>query len=172
MAEYAVHLEGVAADAANPELKPEERRVAFPGPAADPLIERAAVEGYEIEGPTLAEKKAALLDQVHAAERAALERLIPPNKLRHWQFREQEIRAADHGRYPSDGTLTFADKLAEVDRTRPAEDTAFLADFQSRKDTQQQVMKAAAKLEHDIDDLTEDTVDAFKISGVFLGDAK
>jgi hypothetical protein len=143
MREYQAHLEGVRADAENHDLKPEDRRVAFPPPMADPLIERAAAEGYEIEGPSLAEKKAALFAEVRRMESEALQAIIPPAKARHWEFRVQEILAAHAPRIPT------------------GDDGAFVDDIRSRKAKQTAMQRHFAKIEHDIADLTEETIDGW-----------
>ena len=175
--EYYRHLAGVEADKVNPNLKADERRVAFPGPSEHPLIESAirpnvycelpdqaaiAIADYEITGPTLAEKKAALTAQVHKQEAEAIEAVFPLAKRRHWQFREQDIRAADHARIANHPTRVDdpAKFLAEC---RPAEDTQFLADQTARTEKMNAIQRHSARLEHDIADLTDETVDGFKI---------
>lgn len=143
MREYAAHLEGVRADADDEALAPHERRMAFPAPSADPLVERAVAEGYEFEGPTLAEKKAALFAEVRRMETEALAAVVPPAKARHWQFMCFDARAR-------------LDKGLATD-----EDDAALTAEVERAQRQTLINRRAAKIEHDIDDLTDETVDAF-----------
>ena len=139
--EYRAHLRGVAEDAENPELKPEDRRVAFPGPDAHNLVKSAItldgatdqyVPDYELVGPPLAEKKQALFAQVTQMENDAIEANIPAAKRRHWQFVVQ--------------------------------DGGYLPDWQDRVAKQEAIQRWAAKLHADIYDLTEATVDAFVIA--------
>lgn len=152
MAEYNLHLEGVRIDAANLDMKPEDRRIAFPAPSADALIEQAAAEGYEFEGPSLAEKKAALFAAVTRMEEVALQSVIPPAKARHLQYREHDIRAKQAANFAATATYTV---------TIGDEDSVFLQEMDAKRAKQAAIQRAAAKLEHDIDDLTEATVDAF-----------
>lgn len=146
MREYNAHLEGVRADAENEVLAPEDRRVAFPPPYVDPLIMQAASEGYEIIGPSLDEKKAALFAEVKRMESEALQAIIPPAKARHWDFRVREILAAHAPRIPT------------------GDDGAFVDDIRDRRAKQIEVQRHCAKLEHDIDDLTDETIDSFVIA--------
>jgi hypothetical protein len=152
MREYSLHLEGVKIDAANPDLKPEDRRVAFPPPSADPLIEQAAAEGYEFAGPTLDEKKQALLDEVRRIERETVERAFPVAKRRHWQYREQDI------------LQRRSREISKITLPQDADDDNFLADQTERKVKVDVVQRWAAKHEHDISDLTDDTVDHYAIA--------
>lgn len=158
LVEYYKHLDGVRADAANPDLKPDERRVAFPPPTMDVLIENAirreeqpdgsikAVIDYAFVGLSLAEKKAALLAEKKAAlfarvrkmEQEAIEANIPAAKRRHWQF-----LAADQ----------ISDGYSEV-----------VGSYYDRLKKEVAIQRWAAKLEHDIADLTEATVDHFEIA--------
>jgi hypothetical protein len=167
MREYNQHLEGVKADAANPDLKPEDRRVAFPPPSADPLVEQAVAEGYEFAGPTLDEKKQALFAEVKRLETEAIERILPVAKRRHWEFRERDIHAEDRARIAAE-----PQRIEDVESYnrdwRGAEKTEFLAAQQARHAKLQDVMRWAAKHEHDIADLTDETVDQYVISGEFV----
>ncbi|MHB8272829.1 hypothetical protein [Bradyrhizobium sp.] len=169
--EYKTHLQGVAADAADPDLKPEERRVAFPPPSEERLVEHAAVEGYEFEGPTLDEKKAALFAEVRRLETEGLQAVIPPAKARHWQFREQDIRAADHNRLLAASDDDKKDPAKFIRGTRPVDDDRFMREHAARQDRSAAIQRHAAKHEHDIADLTEDTVDGYVIGGYVIGGA-
>jgi len=177
--EYYRHLAGVEADKVNPNLEADERRVAFPGPSEHPLIESAirpnvycelpdqaaiAIADYEITGPTLAEKKAALTAQVHKQEAEAIEAVFPAAKRRHWQFREQDIRAADHMRASNHPTRIEPDQMdAFLRSARMTGENMFLDDMNARRAKVDAIQRRAAKLEHGIADLTDDTVDGFKI---------
>lgn len=160
VAEYNVHLKGVEADAKNEDLKPEERRVAFPPPDHHPLVKAAAEEGYEIVGPSLDEKKAALFAEVRRMESEALQSIIPPAKARHWAFHEADIRAKRHAamvRTAEGQGQTFTIIVGDGD-------DLFMQDMEARRARQVVASRYAAKLEHDIDDLTDETVDSFAIA--------
>lgn len=170
MNEYRKHLRGVAEDAENPNLKPDERRVAFPGPDAPNLIKSAVtldgatdqyVPDYEFVGPPLAERKDALMRRVREIEAAAIEANIPAAKRRHWFFAEIDIRDADAKRFAeTDGDVDY---LTFTNATRAPVDTAFIAAHNERQAKEAAIQRWAAKLEHDIADLTDETIDAFNL---------
>src|SRR4029077_19782444 len=174
LVEYYHHLEGVKIDAANPDLKPEQRRVAFPPPSEDNTVELAIrrerhddgsitpVIDYEVKGPTLTEKKAALTAKARELEAQAHHANVPAAKRRHFQLREADIHANDRARVEAnpervDNAFSF------MAATRDPEDTTFLAEQAARHEKEQAIMRWGAKLEHDIEDLTEATIDAFMI---------
>jgi hypothetical protein len=170
--EYRAHLRGVEEDAANLDLKPEDRRVAFPGPHAIDAVRDAIVFNglsdkyvpyYELIGPPLAEKKQTLFAQVTEMENAAIEANIPAAKRRHWQYRMQDVLASDHQRL-TETEDTPGDMMAWMRNTRPALDAEFMDDYEARGVKQHAIQRWAAKLHADIDDLTEDTVDAFVVT--------
>lgn len=173
--EYYRHLEGVREDAANPDLSPQDRRVAFPPPSEDDLIEKAIVHetqadgrvtvraDYEVTGPTLTEKKAALAAHAREIEAAAHHANIPAAKRRHFQLRAADIHAADQKRV-EENPERVDNAFAFMTETRDPDDTAFLADQQARSTTEAAIVRWAAKMEHDIEDLTEETVDAFVVA--------
>lgn len=170
--EYAHHLLGVEADKNNPDLAPDERRVAFPAPEAHPLVMNACrqhangdiIADYEILGPTLAERKATLSADVRQRESMLLGNVMPSAKVRHWQFREQDIRAADHMRVSNHVTRIEPDQIdAFLRAARPSDDTAFLEEMKARHEQVAAIQRWAARCEHDIDDLTDETVDGFKV---------
>lgn len=162
MQEYAKHLKGVEEDAQNNDLKPEDRRVAFPPPEAHPLVMQAAREGYVFVGPSLAEKKAALFAEVKRMESEALQAIIPPAKARHWAFQEADIRGADQERYKAQlampNPMPF-DQFSLINR--PLADTTFLKEQADRKARVESAMRSAARLEYSIDNLTEETIDGW-----------
>lgn len=175
LVEYYHHLDGVRADAANPDLEPDEKRVAFPPPHEIDEIEVAirrdqhgggsitAHIDYQIEGPSLEEKKRALTEQVQAAERAAKELNLPAAKRRYYAVREQDIREADHMRIANHPSRVD-DPDVFLRGSRPAEDTAFMDDYYAKLARDRAINRWGAKLEHDIADLTEDNVDAFVVT--------
>lgn len=164
MKEYAAHLEGVKIDAANETLKPAERRVVFPGPSEEPLIERAAHEGYEFTGPTLDEKKAALFAKVRELETEALNSIVPPHKARHWSFVEADARQAHSKRvadfHKSHAAVHFEQN--EIPAMTP-EEADIVREADARRARQQSVQRRAAKHEHDIGELTEETIAGYKL---------
>lgn len=164
MLEYMEHLKGVEADAMNEDIRPEDRRVAFPPPDPGRIIELAAAEGYEIVGPSLDEKKAVLFAEVKRVESEALQAIIPPAKARHWAFQEADIHAADQERYkaqlamPVSNPMPF-DQFSLINR--PLADTTFLKEQADRKALVESAMRSAARLEYSIDNLTEETIDGW-----------
>lgn len=171
MTEYAAHLKGVAEDAVNEALSPNQRRVAFPPPTADERVMRAVrqaedgsyIADYEIAGPSIEERKAALLERVRAEEAKAIAAILPPAKVRHFQFRMADINAADAKRI-ADNPNRIDDIATFLVANRPVGDTAFLADYAARQARVGEVQRWAAKLEHDIDDLTEETIGGFVVT--------
>lgn len=165
MREYTEHLRGVEEDAANPNLKLDDRRVAFPPPSAHPFVEAAVkAGGYELVGPSLEVRKQRLCAQVDAAEREDIAEVMPPRKARYWQMREQDIRTADHMMLSNHPVPIPADEInAFLHAKRSADDTAFLDDQQKRRNAIAAVQRWAAKAHHDIDDLTDETVEAWKL---------
>ena len=166
--EYARHLAGVEEDKNNPDLKPEDRRVAFPAPTHHPLVMSACrqhengeiVGDYQIVGPTLEERKATLIADLRQQAAAMIAKVMPPAKVRHWQYRAQDIHAADQMRVNNHPVKIESDQVqAWLRSVRPAEDTACLDDLNARHETTQRIERWVAKQEHDIDDLTEETID-------------
>lgn len=150
MAEYGEHLKGVEADAANPDLAEDERRVAFPPPDADGLVKRAVAEGYEIVGPSFEVRKQRLLQRVSDAEQAELAKVVAPGKRRYFDLQEQAIRVKQ------------AEEWGRQDGGIDPDDEQFLADQDQRREAWAAVVLWAAKQHHDIEDLTEETVDAWE----------
>lgn len=144
VAEYETHLRGVEEDAANETLKPEERRVAFPPPSEHPTVEAAVkAGGYELVGPSLEVRKQRLCAAVDLMERSGIADVTPDRKRRWFNFRIADIASKD------DDAVTH-------------EDASFLDDQQARAKREMAVRRWAAKQHHDIDDLTEETIDAWK----------
>lgn len=125
---------------------------------------------YEIIPPSLDKRKARLFDQVSTAEREAIHAVLPPGKIRAYQFREQDIRQADQVRYRQAETARVAAKLPDpIDfvkfsaDNRPVADTRFLEEQAAREDQRNEIQRWAANLHSDIEDLTEATVDAWEM---------
>jgi hypothetical protein len=164
-----------------------DRHVAHPRPGAHPLVEAAVNENdvadYEIvdDGPTpeqiLTSKKNNLMNDVSVAEASAIAAISPPlGKQRLLSMRENDIRVAD-GKIMDEiqrpGLLAAAavavgiskpvDTMAEVLRRRPAEDTKFLEEQADRRERTSKINRAAAQMHSDIEDLTLETIDAWKM---------
>jgi hypothetical protein len=155
-------------------------------PTAHPLVETAVNESddaaYEIvdDGPSieqvLAAKKADLLTLVSAAERAAIEAVVPAGKRRLFNLRESDIRNADAacaGKLMSErsgvinsiisatGLSKPFDVAAAVADARSSEDSRHLVDQDDRRKKIEAIERIAAQAHHDIEDLTIDTVDGW-----------
>ncbi|NEU95667.1 hypothetical protein [Bradyrhizobium uaiense] len=139
------------------------RHEPYPAPLAHPDIAASikAITGadgsvtyvpdFEIvnDDPTPAQifaaKKALLLNAVHHAEQEALKQTqLPLGKRRLADLREVDIRGADP-------------------RTIGAADQQHLADQESRRAKVDAIVRAAAQVTSDIEDLTTDNVDTFTI---------
>lgn len=179
LAEYDAHLVKVRADAANPDLADDERHIEFPPPSAPAEVESAIrrtgredgttefAADFEIVGPSLAQKKAKLFDLVSSAERAAINAVVPPGKIRAFQFREADIRKEDQRRYsvavaslPLGSEPDFA---RFCDESRPITDTRFLDEQAAREDQRNEIYRWAAALHSDIEDLTDETADGWEM---------
>jgi hypothetical protein len=178
LAEYLDHLKGVAEDAANPDLADGEKRVAFPAPEAPhPLIHQAIartgagtlVPNYEIVAPPIEVRKQRLMQAVSDAEAAEIAKVTPPGKARYFQMRMQEILRADSERWNAHmqqfagGDGDPPDFVSFVTRTRADEDSRFLDEHEARRKKEEAIRFWAAKAHHDIEDLTEETVDDWQL---------
>lgn len=179
--EYDAHEATVRAHAANDGMKSEDRWVTLavpPAPAAVGFAIRATnhpdgshtyVPNYIIDAEPLDKRKAALTEQVNEAERNAIHAVLPQRKARAHQLREFDIRKEDaaranaeiekqpHPRPPFD-----VEKFNRINR--PAADTEFLDAHAAREATLQKIYRWAANLHSEIEDLTEETVDAFEVN--------
>lgn len=178
--EYDAHEATVRQHAQIEDMPPTERFVSLAIPAApfaevDSAIRRTGREDgsseftadYEIVGPSFEAKKARLFQQVNEAEASALAAVLPQGKVRAYQFREHDIRAADQRGYLgavkqlSPGIhIDFAEF---ADEHRPVDDTRFLEEQAARADRRNEIARHAAQLHHDIEDLTPDTIDAWEM---------
>lgn len=178
------HMARVAADDKK-NVTGIERHVAYPRPAADQLVEHAINENdvpdYQIleDGPTPAEtlrlKKIELLHAVSVAESSAIEMVAPFSKLRGYNFRESDILGADAARLEqmkpgllkkvaaTVGLYSVPDVSAELEKVRPTSDTQHLKDQVSRRQNIEALRRAGAKMHSDIEDLTLDNIDAWKM---------
>lgn len=176
--EYDVHEATVRLHAADPDMKAEDRWVTLAVPQSDldgaiRVTQKADgthdfAADYEIVPPSLDKCKAKLFDQVSTAEREAIHAVLPPGKIRAYQFREQDIRQADQVRYREAETARVAAKLPDpIDfvkfsaDNRPVADTRFLDEQVARDDQRNEIQRWAANLHADIEDLTEATIGAW-----------
>lgn len=183
--EYDAHEITVRAHAADETMKPEDRWVTLAVPQAPAevnaaisrhklLIGRQDVPAtftadYVIDPVFIDKRKAALTEQVNEAECNAIHAVLPQRKVRAHQLREFDIRKADaaranaemekqpHPRPPFD-----VEKFNRINR--PAADTEFLDAHAAREATLQKIYRWAANLHSEIEDLTEETVDAFEVN--------
>jgi hypothetical protein len=167
--EYDEHDAVVRAHAADADMPAAERWVTLAVPQApaevDAAIRRTPREDdtteftadYEIVGPPFETKKSRLFQRVSEAEGVAINGVVPPGKVRAFQFREIDIRKADQVRRDSE--------VASVTKSsRPAADQHFLDEQASREDCRNEIMRHAAQLHSDIEDLTPETIDAWEMT--------
>lgn len=174
---WAAHMQRVATDAGNLKLKPEERHAPYPRPTTHPDVEMSVNENFQPDfviaddGPTedeaLAAKKNELYQLVSAAENAAIDAVEHPAKRRFFGIRRAEIAQADKkageaaARSKSGLDQDGLDKA--IKKARKKEDAEFLAQSDARQSRIDEIIRAAAKMHHDIEDLTIDTVDSWKM---------
>lgn len=168
-----------------------DRHVPYPRPVAPELVDRAVDEDgkpdYEIvdDGPTaeqiLADKKSLLISQIHEAEIAAGEKIVPYAKRRLFMLREAAIRNADidlavelkktkKGRLAKvwDAALgreveSMAVEAADVREQRPRKDTEHLDAQDERRRRFEELAMRAAEATAEVGDLTVDNIDDWKV---------
>lgn len=146
------------------------KHVACKPPVAHPLIESAIdADGnasYEIvdDGPSPEQKlefrKSELEQQLQAAETAAIEAIIPRRQIPLLNLREKDIHAAHQDRLQDRGVIK---NIMSSAPEMPADDKAFVEQQQAQRDKVLAIRRMAAQALADIDDLTADTVDAWKL---------
>jgi hypothetical protein len=126
----------------------------------------------------LAAKKNDLLRSVSIREQEAIAAVLPPGKRRLFNIRENEIRADDAERARTlaedQGLLKSVasavgigrkvDIAADVEKARSADDSNFLQQQADRRSKIEAIERAADKAHHDIEDLTLDNIDAWKMT--------
>lgn len=183
MKNWRAHMARVAADEKAGVIG-IEKHAPYPRPTHHPLVEAAVNENDEVDyvveddGPTPAQileaQKAKLIADVGSAERAAIEAVVPLGKQRSFNIRENDIRVADAKFAPPKRSLLEAAKTsvglapkvditAEIEKARPPADTQFLADQQARRTKVEMILRAGAVMLSEIDDLTAETIDAWKM---------
>jgi hypothetical protein len=168
------------------DIKPIDRYVHRKRPSASHLVESAVNENDEADylivddGPTpqqlLRSKKDLLLVQTSEAEQQAILAIAPYSKQRLMSFREADIRKADKAfldTLQKPGLIAKAasavgitqpiDFAAAVEKQRPAQDTEFLATQAANRLKIEAIQRAAAQAHSDIEDLTLDNIDAWKM---------
>lgn len=190
MRNWRAHMARVKQDEENG-VQGLDKHIPYPRPIAPELVDRAVDEDgkpdYEIvdDGPTaeqlLAHKKALLLALLHEAERDAQEKIVPQAKRRLFMLREAAIRNADvelafelkkkkKGRLAKvwDAALgrevdAVSIDAADIREQRPPKDTEHLDAQDERRKRFNELALQAAEAAAEIDDLTADNVDSWKL---------
>jgi hypothetical protein len=149
------------------------RHQPYPAPIPHPLVDRA-LDGFVVidDDPTpdqvLADKKLALIHKVAEAEAQAIAAVLPPlGKQRAFNMREQDIANADAAVVAalSDAVRTDPAKVAKaVERARSKDDTDFLKAQADRRARSEAIARAAARMMSDVEDLTADTIDNWRMA--------
>lgn len=158
-------------------------------PSADPRVMRCVndsdVADFEIvdDRPSaddiLMEKKNRLFSAVSGAEMKAIRSIVQPGKQRRFALWQLDIEASDARKRvelkpsavkkiavsvaASVGLMDEIDTEAEVVKQRPPADTQFLQDQAIRQAKIETITRAAAQMHSDIEDLTLDNIDAWKM---------
>lgn len=170
MKHWRAHMQRVKDDEANG-VTGIDKHMPHPRPNAHPIVESAVDENDELDfeivddGPTpeqiLAAKKAVLLRAVGEAEQLAKQEIVPPGKARLLDLREFDIMAGQ----PRVGMLkkvAVAVGLASMETFSP-EDQKHLDEQADRRQRMAAVDRQAAQAMHDIENLTLETIDAWKM---------
>lgn len=171
MRNWRAHMARVDEDKTKPDLPAIERHIAYGRPVAPELVEAAVNENgkvdYELvdDGPSseqvFAAKKNELLGLVTAVEQQAKHAVLPRGKHRLFAMREADIRSGT----PKPGMLksiATAVGLTSIEEPSP-EDKQFLEDQIARRARISAIERAAAQAHSDIEDLTLETIDAWKM---------
>lgn len=150
------------------------------------------VADYEFEDdlkPSLRQKKDNLLSQVHNEEQHLLNELVPPGKVRFLRIRANEVEAEDmrliqelqlEGQKQSEklaadpedqrAKKVLQDVSARLRVPEPylvtlrtSKDNQFISDYRTVKERIAAIQRAAAEMQHDIEDLTEENIDSWVI---------
>ncbi|MCP3444591.1 hypothetical protein [Bradyrhizobium sp. CCGUVB14] len=157
-------------------IHPVRRPVAHPDVAAavnnDGHVDFEVVNDDPTAEQVLRGKKNELLGQIHRAELEAIDRALPPlGKRRHANLHESDIHAADNAVRQALADEAVA-KKSELDASdvekavlarRPKHHTQHLADQESRRAKVDAIVRAAAQVMSDVEDLTADNIGSFKI---------
>lgn len=180
--EHKSHMERVASDE-KAGIEGIAKHEPYPASRAHKLIEDAinydtGKADYIIENddPTPAEildqKKNDLFHQVSLAEQDAINKIFPPRTHRSLNIREHDIRQRDidRGRKISQSYIAKAKSILggpsieeQIASARSQEDADFLKEHEDRQNSVQKILRSAASAHSEIDALTIDTIDSWKI---------
>ncbi len=141
-----------------------QRHEKYPRPSASALVQNAVNEfgepNYQFfdDGPTFEqifkEKKRKILFEILQAENEAHEKILPTGKRRYFDMRAQELMNLSMREAAEKKTKTSLSK----------EDTKFLKDYEAIKSNLATISMAAAKMQHDVEDLDESNIDSFVLT--------
>ena len=186
LSDWKAHMAKVEADKAAGVPK-EKANAPFPPPDASPSVKAALDENgkpnFQIvdDGPSrdqvLAEKKKELITSVMIAADQASNRVWPAGKRKLASMKHMSIIKADGDRTnailaKSNGIFsafigtkkTLDQATAEAQAQRTPEDAKFAADIEARRAKIEEIEKASAQMQSDIEDLTIDNVDQWKMT--------
>jgi hypothetical protein len=178
LSDWTAHMARVEDDKRN-NVAENMRHIPFPRPVSSPMIEAAINENLEPDfeivddGPTpeqkLAAKKKTLLDEVSEAEEAAVAAISPPGKRRFLTIRDNEIgakRVAISNRLLAEGKAPSSQPDMEnaINDCLSPDDQTFLKRSEEIKRKTDAIARAAALMQHDIEDLTEANIDAWQMT--------
>jgi hypothetical protein len=180
MKNWRSHMSRVEQDK-NSNVSPIDRHVAYPRPDAHPIVRASVNENNEADFkivddmPTadqiLRTKKNDLIGTVSIAETNAISNIVPFGKLRMLNLKENNIRTEAH-KAANDATQSagIVKKVAiAVGISNPPqvsfspEDQKFLQEQDVRRSAIAAIQHAAAQMHSDIEDLTLDNIDAWKM---------
>ena len=183
MRDWREHMGRVAADE-RAGVTGINKHVPYHRPTHHPMILKSVNENDQADyviiddSPTpeeiLESKKMALHGQLAEAERIAIVAIVPPAKARAFNLRENDINVADSKLViAKPGILSkikvvvgLEEKVSimdEITKMRPAADTQFLAEQADRRSKVDAIVRTAASISSQIEDLTIDNIDAWKM---------
>lgn len=187
MKNWNAHMARVLDDQKKPPANPMDCHWPLKRPHAHPAVEKALDENGEAnfefvddtprpEKLSLAQRKMNLIHQVTNAQEAAQLLAVPFGKRDLFSFREQAIVAADGALRTSlyvnnnkilkkitGATLSAEDVESKVTAARSPEDSDHLKKQEARRQEFARINMIAAQAKHDIEDLTEETIDGWKL---------
>lgn len=181
------HQERVELDLKNPPKDPMLMHWPLKKPRAHPSIEAAIDDNGEVnfepvddtpkpEKLSLGHKKIQLHQRISDAHIAAVNVVLPLGKHKLFAMRENAIAGRDEERKIKlveknrgffkklTSRLMTSDEITQaIIDSRPPEDAAFLAEQKPRHEKIAIINQISAQALHDVEDLTEDTVDSWKL---------
>lgn len=162
------HMRRVGTDALDAKVKPQDRHVPYPRPAAPLLIEKVIQGGgnYTVKDDTptpeelLPAQKQTLLKSLNEAQAVALGKVWGSHDKRTLNIhRENSIMAAS----PTRGIMQrVKDAVLGSKPEMAPEDAQFLADQQERHKRTNDLLLRATQVRSDIEDLTVTTIKSWK----------